>query len=380
MPCSAILIGSSNLSIAAFALAWPILNNLLFEVKKGSLKIFATNLEVGVRVNIGAKVESDGKLTIPAKIIGNFINNLSGEENIILESINQNLKIKSGPFKAIIKGISAEEFPLIPNKMTKSQLKLPVSEIKKIFEKIMSSVAINETRPELTGVNIIFNEKELFFASTDSFRLTECRIFLKEGYYEKNEYQKLIEKRNNIIVPANTFMELNRIMSSIEDGDIEIAIEEGQIFFNLENLELVSRLINGKYPEYKHIMPKKYQTRAVGSKNMLQSAVKMASIFSAGKTGEIGIKISQEDKKIFIEGKSAETGENVSELNFEIQGPSVEAILNAKYILDGINSAKTHQIAILMNNSTTPLAIKEIDDKNGKVLEDFVHILMPIKK
>jgi DNA polymerase III subunit beta len=142
---------------------------------------------------------------------------------------------------------------------------------------------------------------------------------------------------------------------------------------------VVSRLINGKYPEYKHIMPKDYKTRTVLDKNIFQNAVKMASIFASGKSSEISIKIDAQSKKIFIGAKSAETGENSTELKFDIMGPSQEVIFNSRYLLDGINSILTSKVALLLNSESTPAALKEIDEQTGEVLDDFTYIVMPIK-
>lgn len=358
----------------------PILNNILFEAKKGFLTLSATNLEVGVQVKIGVKVEKEGKITIPAKIIGSFSNNLPYGENISIEVVDQGIKIKSGSFKAIIKGFSADDFPLIPKKTNEYLLNINSNDLKNILIKEMVSVAQNEARQELTGINLILNQKEIFFASTDSFRLSENRISIDNKNINKEVFEAYIKKNNNIIIPAGTLNEVLRIISNNkEESDVKITIEDGQIFFEINETKMVSRLINGKYPEYKHIMPKDYKTRAVLEKSVFQNAVKMANIFTSGKSGEISIKIDAGAKKIFIGASSAETGENSTELKFDVSGPSQEAILNSKYLLDGINSISTSKIAFLMNSESTPIALKEINEQTGEVLHDFTYIVMPIK-
>jgi len=356
----------------------PILNNILFKTEKGLLKLSATNLEIGIVVKLGAKIEEEGEITIPAKLIGNFINNLSAGENISLEIKDQGLKIKSGKVKAFIKGLPAGDFPLIPQKKSDFQLKINGAQLKNTISKIISSVAFNESRQELTGINVTFGEKDLFFASTDSFRLAEEKISLAEENLE-GDYQNLKEKKGSIIVPGATMVELARIIDVEAGEEVQIAIEEGQVFFETGGMILVSRLINGKYPEYRHIMPKEYKTRIVGGKNLLQSAVKMASVFSSAKTGEIILKIDAENKKTSIEARSAEVGENSTELDLDIVGPNQEAIFNSRYFLDGLNAAETTQVAILLNSGASPVAIKEINEKTGEVLNDFTYIVMPIK-
>jgi len=357
----------------------PILNNILFETQKGSLKLSATNLEIGVSSKVGAKIEKEGSITIPAKIISSFSTNLPNGENIELELKDNNLKIKSGGNKAVIKGVSAEDFPLIPSKKTEQLLNISSLALKTAILKVLPAVAFNETRQELTGINLILKEKELTFAATDSFRLAEYKLKIKETDINPNNYRLFIEKQENVIIPANVLIELNRILPSEMDIKVGITIEEGQIFFEIDGIKLVSRLINGKYPEYTHIMPADYKTRIVGEKQILQNAIKMASIFSSGGSNEITLKISQEENKIFILSSSVESGENSAELKFDITGPSQEVVFNSKYLLDGINAAESSQVAILLNSESTPVAVREIDEKSGKVLEDFTYIVMPIK-
>ncbi|HPN96202.1 MAG TPA: DNA polymerase III subunit beta [Candidatus Moranbacteria bacterium] len=357
----------------------PILNNILLEAEKGFLKLSATNLEIGVVVKISAKTEKEGKITIPARFLSNFSTNLPFNDSVLLEISEQNLKIKSGAVKAVIKGLPASDFPLIPKKNTEFLLNISSIELKNILSKVMVATALNEARAELTGVNLILEKDELFFASTDSFRLVEHKLMIDKKNCNTLIYNLFIEKKNNIIIPAATLIELNRIISADTEGEVRMAIEDGQIFFETNGTILVSRLINGKYPEYKHIMPKKYNTRVVGDKKTIQSAVKMASVFAAGKGSEISLKIDSEAKKVFIGAKSVEVGENSTELNFDVSGPSQEIIVNSKYLLDGINTVSTSQVAILLNSESTPVAICEINEKTGEVLGDFVYIVMPIK-
>jgi len=356
----------------------PILNNILFEANKSGLRFSATNLEIGISVQIGAKIENEGRITIPAKLISNFVNNLPQGENIALEVDNQNLKIKSGSAKAIIKGLLAEDFPLLPKKNTEFLLNISSLALKNIISKVITCVAFNETRQELTGVNLILKDQEILFAATDSFRLIECKLKLSEKNINPG-YNEFINKKSNLIIPANTLVELARIISADVDSEVKIALEDGQAFFEIDGTNIVSRLINGAYPEYKHIIPAEFKTRIVGEKNILQGAVKMASVFSSGKTSEVVLKTDADAKKFFIEARSVEAGENSSELNVDITGPSQEIVFNSKYLLDGINIITTTKAALLMNSNFSPVAIKEIDEKTGVVLDEYIYIVMPIK-
>lgn len=358
----------------------PILNNILLEADKKFFKISATNLEIGIEIKIGAKVEKEGRITIPARLLSNFSSNLSGGENIELETVEQNLKIKNGQTKAIIKGFSVEDFPLIPQKSAEAILKINTETLKNIFLKIFTSVAHNEARQELTGVNVIFKEKKLLFAATDGFRLAEYVLKITENEINKENYEAFLEKNKSVIIPAGTIAELNKIISNLSESSVvEIIIEEGQIFFEFAGIKMVSRLINGKYPEYKHIMPQSYKTTIIGDKKILQNALKMASVFADSKANEVVFKIDAQENGIFIDTRSAEKGENSTELNFKVQGETQEIVFNLKYLLDGINTLATNKVALFANSEASPVALKEVDERGNQPMENFTYIVMPIK-
>lgn len=358
----------------------PILNNILLEAHTGYLKIAATNLEIGIEIKIGAKVEQEGVITIPAKLLSSFSTNLSEEENMDIETVDQNLKITNGQTKAKLKSFSAEDFPLIPQKSTEFILKIEITKLKDIFSKILIAIAHNEARQELTGMNIVFGENELFFAATDGFRLSEYILKINEKDVNRAKYNELKEKTKNIIIPINTLAELNRIISNnITDTIIEIFIEDGQIFFELGGMKIVSRLINGKYPEYKHIMPQTYKTTIIGDKRVLQNALKMAGVFVNEKSKEIVLKIDAEKKNILIDTRSAEVGENSTEIKFEVLGESQEIVFNLKYLTEGINVITTNKLALLANSDSSPVAIREFSESTSEALVDFTYIIMPIK-
>lgn len=359
----------------------PVLNNILLEANKGYLKIAATNLEIGIEIKIGAKVENEGRITIPAKLLSSFSTNLIDGENIELEMVAQSLKIKNGLTKAVIKGFSTEDFPLIPQKSSEAVLGISIIKLRDIFSKIIISVAHNDARQELSGVNIVFTDNVLFFASTDGFRLSEYSLNLKDCEYDVDFYKLFLEKTKSIIIPANTLIELNRIISSNVDDNsvVKIFIEDGQIFFEFDGVKIVSRLINGKYPEYKHIMPENYKTTIIGEKKALQNALKIAGVFVNSKSSEVVLKIDPTAKKVFIDTKSVEVGENSTEIKFEAQGESQEVVFNLKYLLEGINAITTVNLALLANSDSSPVALKEISENTKEILAGFTYIVMPIK-
>ncbi len=350
----------------------PILENILLEAERGVLKISATNLEIGVILRIGAKIEKEGKITVPAKLIGSFISNLPPSETAAMEAKDSALKIESGGSQAVIKGLGAQDFPIIPEMEGEFLFSVSPESFGSAISKLLFCAASDTTRPELTGVNMTFFEKEMRLAATDSFRLSEVNVPVNK---EKN-FDVFLAKSPSAIVPSQTLAEVLRIAGD-EEQEIKVAVEESQIFFQAGSARIVSRLINGKYPEYKHIIPIKFATQALVSREELSRAVKIASVFAGSKGGEI--KFTVADKKVIVESQSAEAGENKTEISAQVSGPEQKIVFNPRYILDGINSVTTNSLDIFINDGASPSVIRMVDEKTIKPIESYTYVVMPIK-
>ncbi len=360
--------------VAGKQIILPILENILLEAEQGTLKISATNLEIGITLKLRAKIEEEGKITIPARVISDFAANLPGYDTISLKMTDSILEAVSGEYRARIKGLGAQEFPIIPEPEGEFLFAVPAGELKDSISRLLTCVAVDSSRPELSGVNISFFEGEIHLAATDSFRLTEAIIPI-----EKTENYKIFTpKTPSIIVPAQTLAEVLRVADD-DSQKIMVTVEENQIFFQLGSIRIVSRLINGKYPEYKHIIPREFATQAMIPKEELAGAVKIASIFAGNKSGEVTFSINSKDKKIAIEAQSAEAGENETQLSAEISGPNQKVVFNPRYILDGINSVTTPSLALLVNGGSTPAVIRMMSEKDKKPIENCTYVVMPIK-
>jgi len=350
----------------------PILKNILLETKDGRLIFSATNLEIGVICKIGAKIEKDGAIAVPARLLSDFILNLPQEKNISIGLDNQILKIICGKYKAKINCLDPEDFPIIPKEENKYQFSLNSDILKNIINKTLSCVSLNNTRVEFTGVNINFTDNNIFFASTDSFRLMEYEVAVKkmENYSELNG--------KSIIIPAETLREVNKILSNDnEDKQVSVVVENNQIFFKIDDVKIVSRLINGKYPDYKQIIPNEFKTKITIDKSNLLRSIKIASVFTKIIDGEINIK--SENDKIIVKSELAETGENEVEIDVEKKGDDQEIVINPRFLIDGLNTMETEKILISINNSESPVSVKIINEKND-VVDNYIYIIMPIKK
>jgi DNA polymerase-3 subunit beta len=354
----------------------PILGNFLLETENGRLKLSATNLEIGVMVRVGAKVESEGRITIPARLMSNFIGNLPAGDTVLLESEGQTLKISSGGYQVKIKGLDAQEFPIIPQQKSTVFLQLPAQRFKTALSRLLPCVALSETRLELTGVNMIFSDSELHMAATDSFRLAEEILPLDKANLEE---MRAFLPEGSCIIPSATLVEVLRVISP-ETKEVRLAFEDNQIFFEVDGVQILSRLISGRFPDYKQIIPTQFVTRAVVSKEILSRAVKIATAFTSQASQEVVFRVRPEEGKMVVESRSQEMGENQTHLEAETSGPApLDLVFTPRYILDGINAMATSKVAFLANESTTPAAFKMVDEESGEIVDGYVYIIMPIR-
>jgi DNA polymerase-3 subunit beta len=354
----------------------PILENILLQTDHGMLKISATNLEIGVFLKIGAKIEKEGTITVPARLLSSFVNNLPPESAVSLEVIDQTLHIASGGSKAQIKGLLAQDFPIIPEMEGGFLFSLSAQEMREAIPRLAVCVSLDSSRAELGGLNMVLQKKEVRIAATDSFRLAEAIVVLKKE--DEQAYDLFTEKTTSIIVPLNTFSEVFRVIGN-DTQEIKVGIEESQIFFQVDNVRIVSRLINGKYPEYQQIIPKQFATRVFLEKENTLRAVKISGIFTNNKTGEVKFTIDAKNNKVTIESKAEEVGENETVLPAQVEGPSQEAVFNPRYMADGLSAISTPQLVLLMNSGASAAVLRMVQGEKKEEISTYTYIIMPIK-
>lgn len=350
----------------------PILSNFLMETENGRLKISATNLEIGIIGYIGAKIEKEGKIAIPAKLLSNFIHNLPLGDVLELESDAEGLKIVSTTYQIKIKGLDGKDFPIIPEYKEEYFFSFPAQELKRALSRLLFCISLNNARLELTGIHIFFHKDRIELAATDSFRLAEETIpFTEQG----SGYSTFLSQNPALIIPGNTLHELIHIITP-ESTDVKIALKENQIFFEIDGVQIISRIINGKYPDYKQIIPKTFSLQAVLEKESFQRAVKISSSFSSYNSGEITLLFQPEEKTCTISSESQEIGANKTTLPVEIVSGTepLKIIFNPRYVLEGINALSGEKILFLANDGTTPAALRVQEDQN------YLYIVMPIRK
>lgn len=363
---------AKGLSIVSRAVAsrstLPVLGNVLLATDQGRLKIAATNLELAVTCWIGAKVDDEGAITVPARVLNDFVNSLPPERiEMELNPRTQTLHLKCARYDANIKGIDAQEFPIIPTIGDGKRISLEPETLREMIEQVTFAAATDESRPVLTGVVAKFEKDKVTFAAADGFRLSVRHTTLSAP----------VEQSFSVIIPAKALQEVARV-SGTQEEPIELAITENrsQILFKLTNIEIVSQLIDGTFPDFTRIIPESYTTRTVVKTSELQNAVKASSVFARESMNTVRLQIAPANDlgggKITITATSAESGDNVGDIDATVDGDSIEIAFNARYLAEVLNVLKAAQVAIETTSASSPGVFKIV----GR--DDFIHVIMPM--
>lgn len=336
----------------------PVLSNIFLEADNSQLKISATNLEIGIITWIPSKVEEKGEICVQSKIISGFINNINNGKTEI-ELKNKTLNIKKDNYKANILTTNSKNFPIIPKIKSNKKIKIKQKDLKNGINKTINSAATNNLKPEITGIYFNFKKNNLKTVSTDSFRLAEKQI----------NFEGVIEDKTNFILPIKTAQELSRLLKDGED-DVILLLDQNQIMFDFNNIQIFSKLIDGQYPNYEQIMPKNFKTKSIVKKQDFLSALKIASVF-CGKNNDIKIKINK--NSVEIVSQDNEKGENENELEAKTNGPGLDAVFNYRYLIDGLNNIDDEDIVLNFNEKNTPVLI------TGQKEGDYNYIVMPVR-
>ncbi len=344
----------------------PILSHILIKVENKVIKFQTTNLELAITAQIRGKVEVDGNFTVPAKIFSDFVSLISSADPIECEYDNGALKISSKGVKTQIRGIAASEFPLIPEFTGNINYKVAANILNEALSGVVFAASASEIRPEISGVLFSWNGAgSLTMAATDSYRLSEKTIIAQGGSEAKD-----------IIIPAKTCQEVLRIINTSEEGDnVEFSINENQISFTIGNTTITSRVIEGKYPDYKQIIPTETKIKIKVEKGLLTRAVRAAGLFSKVGLNDVELRVNSENKNLTVIGRDAQTGEETTDVSCEVEGGNTSVVLNFRYLLDGLNTIGGNDINLEIIDGNSPVLIKPIDKNIGSL-----YIVMPIKQ
>jgi DNA polymerase-3 subunit beta len=374
---------AKGLSIVGHAVAarstLPVLGNILIATDNGRLKLAATNLEIGITHWIGAKVETEGAITVPARQLTDYVNSLPPDRiDIELNARTQTLHLKCARYDANIKGVDASEFPIIPTVGDETKIIVEPDVLREMIEQAAFSAATDDSRPVLTGIFAKFDKSadpakgnSMTFAAADGFRLSVRNAALSST----------LDAPITIIIPARALIEVSRITGDQEEP-IQIAVTENrsQVMFHLANTDVVSQLLDGNFPDYNQILPKGFTTRTVVNTSDLQSAVRAAAVFARDASNIVRLNIQPVPGpsnemgagKVVVAATSAETGDNVGEIDAQVSGDPVEIAFNARFLGDVLNVLHTPQVQIETNSPASPGVIKPV----GR--DDFTHVIMPM--
>ena len=353
---------------AAARTTLPITSNVLLQTDQSRLKLSATNLEMAISCWIGAKVEEEGAITVNARLLTEFINSLPNDKvDVTLPSRGKSLKLKCARFEARISGVDAKDFPPVPTLEGGINTKVEAEAFRQAISQVVFAAAVDESRPVLTGVNAKFEGDSLTLAAADGFRLAVYKMALAEP----------VKESIKAIIPARTLGELNRLTSE-QDETIAITIDtqKSQILFSLKDIEIVSQLIQGTFPQYSQLIPQSYSSRAVVDTAAFQMATKTAAIFARDGGGIVRLIMTPGgDKlpgKLSISARSEEIGEDEGEIDAAVQGEEAKIAFNGKYLTDVLGAIGESQVALEITNPSSPGVIRPVG------VDSYTHVIMPM--
>ncbi|HEX3568526.1 MAG TPA: DNA polymerase III subunit beta [Candidatus Saccharimonadales bacterium] len=335
----------------------PVLANVLIKTVNNRLSIAATNLDIAITHYIGAKVSDEGAITVPARLMQDFVSSLPGGV-IDLKLDEYRLHIATDQYQSTINGVSAEEFPVMPAISNGKTLKVAGPVLKKGLQRVVIAASNDEARPILTGILLHTFEGNLYMAATDSYRLAEERLM------PSNEDVHLL-------VPVSAMQDLLRILGDFE-GDVVVTSDEQQVLFQVGDIELVARLIEGKYPDYRKLIPTTFATSVTLKRADLVNITKVSSLFARESAGSITINIDEEKQEVSIRSIASQLGENTATATGKVTG-SGSITLNSRYLLDALHVLNGEDVVFSFNGKLEPSVLAD------PAADDYVHIVMPLK-
>ena len=339
----------------------PILSCLLLKVENGNLFINATNLDLGVKGSFPVRVFMEGRVAVPAGVLGGFLSQLPDGGNILFEIVGGNLVVSTKHTKTIIKTLNSDEFPTIPEAGEGSAVTLPSQDFVKGLQSVWYSSTTSSMKPELASVCVYGGHKEVVFVATDSFRLAEKKVLVKKPA----DFQ-------NILIPFKNVVDIIRVFDGYK-GDLEIMVGKNQVSFSGSGLYVVSRIVEGTFPDYQQIMPQEFKTEVVLLKQDLVSALKISNIFS-GSFHQTGFKMIPAKKVFEVTSESAHVGKNTIQFDAVLKGEELMINFNHRYIIDCFQSIPSDSIMLGFNGIHKPLVLRGVGDKS------FTYLVMPMNK
>ena len=367
---------SQGLSIVQPAVATrttlPITQHVLLASDEGRLRLSATNLEIAISTWVGSEILEEGAITIPARLLTDFVNSL-GKQTIEIATFSPGngvtqgggITVKGDRVNANINGAAAEEFPPIPTVEDGLSTRISGRMLREAIRQVVLAAAVEDSRPVLTGVHLDIEGSKMTLAAADGFRLAVRTIDLLEPVGEKT----------SIIVPARTLSQIERLIDGDDPVDIVVTTQRSQILFRLKNIEVVSQLIQGTFPNYSQLIPQERTTRAVIDLGALQRATRTASIFAKDGSGIIRLQMAAGaggPGRLTISSRAEEVGDNTGDIEADVEGDEGKIAFNSRYLSEVLNIIGKDRVVLEMTTSSSPGVIRPLDD------DDYIHVVMPM--
>ena len=341
----------------------PILNNVLLQTADSGLQLTATNLEIGIRQSIPAEVQEEGGITVPARLLTDFVTAHPDEPlAMTLDKKTQSLGLKSKQFDATIRGIDPADFPPVPAGVDGRKVKVTHADLRDAIEQTVIAASSDEGRPVLTGVYVQLNGGKATFAATDGHRLAVKTMAVQADGVETD----------TIVIPARALSELSRILKAGDDSiEVTVGSQKNQVFFKTREVELMSRLIEGTYPNYQQVIPSQSTTTITAKTQDLLFTTKMVSLFS--KDAANVVKFKAEEGKLTVTANTSEVGQNVAGVEAKIDGQDLQVAFNSKYLLDVLAIIGSDEVQLGFTGPLNPGLIKPVGN------DSYLYIIMPVR-
>ena len=343
-------------------LTLPVLNNLLLVVKDNKFFIRSTNLDLGIEIEVPCNVEKEGIVAVSGLVLNGLISTIYNSSNVNLEVVNNNLIVSTPSNNALIKTVPHDDFPTLPQVKSDKNINIKAIDFINGLKSVWYSASISSIKQELSSVYIYHNDGKIIFVSTDSFRLAEKTLIIKDK----------IDNFEPILIPLSNIAQIIRVLEYI-GGNIQLNINNNQISFVSDRVYLTSRLINGSFPDYKQIIPKEYNTEVIILKQDIINTLKNTNIFS-DKFNQVSFSINPKDKSFTISSKNENIGEVIDRVDSAITGEALNINLNHKYISDCFQSINQDSVSLSFAGLSKPVVVKGVGDNS------FFYLAMPMNK
>jgi DNA polymerase-3 subunit beta len=356
--------GLSVVSRAVSNRSLPVLTNVLLKTEDGGLKLTATNLEIGITYWVPGKIEVDGATSVPARLLTDLVNSLPGSDPINLElAEGETLHIRAGRFESNIKGIPAEDFPTVQTAGERPITRVAQKILRQALDETAFAAASDEARPILTGVLARFEGDQLTLAAADNYRIAVKTITVLDPVEE-----------TSVVIPARALHELARVLSDTDEPvSIVLAHSRNQLLFHIDGVDLVTRLIDGQYPNYQSVLPASHATRAVIDREELLRAVRPAALIAHESANIVKLGVGLDGDGAITVSANAEVGDHVGRVEAAIEGDGTTIAFNARFLADVLTNVDAEQFALELNGPLSPGVFKPIGD------ERYVHVVMPLR-